>query len=367
MKIELYKGSMTSRERVLCALNRQEPDRVPVDYSSNPAVHGRLAQSLGLSPEDYEGVLKALGVDIRTVSAGYKGPRLFEERPDRRVDPVYGHVMRWAPNADGGYWDFCDFPLEGAEPEKIAAFPVPNPDDFDYDRAVADIERHYENGYAVNIGDAGCADIINATGRVMGMEDTLVNLMMEDEATLAYIDRRLDMELGIWERLLARAADKITFVWMGEDLGTQRAPMISLELYRKVLRPRHQRYINLARAYDKPVMVHSCGSSSWVYEDFIEMGVSAVDTLQPEAAQMEPAYLKKTYGDRLAFHGCISTAGPLAYGTEAEVEETVRATLETMMTGGGYLLAPTHAIQDNTPVENILAMYRTAHQAGRYQ
>ena len=63
MKIELYKGSMTSRERVLCALNRQEPDRVPVDYSSNPAVHGRLAQSLGLSPEDYEGVLKALGVD----------------------------------------------------------------------------------------------------------------------------------------------------------------------------------------------------------------------------------------------------------------------------------------------------------------
>lgn len=367
MNVNLYGGEMTSQERVLCALHHQQPDRVPVNYMANPIIHSKVARALGFAKTEGEGVLKALGVDIRMVIAKYNGPELFTAPPGRRVDPVYGHIMKWEANIDGGYWDFCDFPLEDAEPEEIAAFPVPDPQDFDYDRAVAEIERYYQEGLAVSIGDAGFSDIINATGRGMGMENTLVNLMMEDEATLAYIDRRLNMELGIWEILLERAADKITFVWMGEDLGTQRGPMISMDLYHKVLKPRHQRYINLAKAYNKPVMLHSCGSSSWIFEELIKMGVDAVDTLQPEAWNMEPAYLKEKFGSRLAFHGCISTAGALAYGTKADVEDAVHETLKTMMPGGGYILAPTHAIQDNTPVENILAMYRAAHQFGHYK
>ena len=105
----------------------------------------------------------------------------------------------------------------------------------------------------------------------------------------------------------------------------------------------------LAKAYDLPVVLHSCGSSSWAYDDFIEMGIDVVDTLQPEAKDMAPAYLKKTFGDRLAFHGCISTAGPVAKGSVQETVENVRQTLEVMMPGGGYCFAPTHAIQDNSP------------------
>ncbi|MGI6506557.1 MAG: hypothetical protein ACOX2V_09335 [Clostridia bacterium] len=75
----------------------------------------------------------------------------------------------------------------------------------------------------------------------------------------------------------------------------------------------------MAKAYDLPVIIHTCGSSSWVYEEFIEMGMNGVDTLQPEAANMSPQYLADHFGGRLVFRGCISTAGPLAYGT---VEET---------------------------------------------
>ena len=102
-------------------------------------------------------------------------------------------------------------------------------------------------------------------------------------------------------RCLDRAKGAIDLLWMGEDLGTQIAPILSLALYREHLRPRHQQIVDLGKAYDIPVMIHSCGSSSWAFVDFIEMGISVIDTLQPEARNMDPAYLKKRYGDRLSF------------------------------------------------------------------
>ena len=81
---------------------------------------------------------------------------------------------------------------------------------------------------------------------------------------------------------------------------------------------------------------------------------------------MAPAYLKGRFGERLSFHGGISTAGPLAYGSVEEVRKSVRETLEIMMPGGGYACGPTHAIQDNSPTENVVAMYETAREYGRY-
>jgi uroporphyrinogen decarboxylase len=96
------------------------------------------------------------------------------------------------------------------------------------------------------------------------------------------------------------------------------------------------------------------------------MGIDAVDTLQPEAKDMAPEYLKRTFGGRLAFHGCISTAGPVAFGTVAETVEYCRRTLDIMMPGGGYCFSPTHMLQDNSPTENVVAMYETARTYGKY-
>jgi len=146
----------------------------------------------------------------------------------------------------------------------------------------------------------------------------------------------------------------------------KQAAIISLKLFRKHIRPRHQRFIDLAKSFGLPVVIHTCGSSSWAYDDYIEMGMSGVDTLQPEAKDMSPAYLKKRYGARLAFHGCISTAGPVTYGSTEDVVANVRQTLAIMMPGGGYALAPTHMLQDNSPTENVLAMYQAARTYGGY-
>lgn len=357
------RAKMTSRERVLTAFARGEPDRVPINYSANPGVDRRLKEHFGLEKDDNEGLRSALGVDFRGVNAPYVGPKLHEDVPDRQVD-MWGIHRRWIEHETGGYWDYCDFPLRDAGVEEIEAWPMPSPDDFDYSSVPAQCERM--KGYCIVAGGAGTGDIINSTGMIRTMEQVLIDLMMDDPACLRYIDRKAEILLEVLRRTFEAGEGAIDLLALGEDLGTQIGPMIGLDLFRRHIRPRHQRFVDLARHYGVPVMIHSCGSSSWAFDDFIEMGIGVIDTLQPEAKDMAPGYLKKRFGGRLSFHGCISTAGPVAAGTVQDVVENVRETLEVMMPGGGYALAPTHALQDNSPTENVVAMYEAAGEYGRY-
>jgi len=361
-KIIKAKETMTSRERTIKTFQFEKTDRVNIGYHDNEVIHKRLMQAIGVSSD--EELLQTLGVDYRAANPRYCGKLLFPEKEDRRVDWVRGYYTRWAEHVMGGYWDYCDFPLKDADDETIANFPVPSPDDFDYDSLAGKFEA--EKDLAHFIGYTNYVDIINGCGKIMGMEDILCHLINENEAVLSFIDRFVKMELGQFERMLERYGSLIDFMWIGDDLGTQRGPMISLELYRKILRPRHQKYVDLAKSYNIPVLFHSCGSSSWVYEDFIEMGIRGVDTLQPEIPEVSPEYLKKHFKGRLCFHGCISTSGPLAFGTAEETRQVCRETLKTMMDGYGYIFAPTHRIENNTPVENIMAMYKAAHEFGVY-
>ena len=364
-RIQKAPETMTARERVRRTFEFEKTDRVTIGYEANAAIHARLCRELGVANDDMESVYQALGVDYRGVSAPYVGPELYKAPPERRVDSLEGCVMRWVAHETGGYWDFCDFPLEGADDADFDAFPVPNPDDFDYDQA-REQAKSYGGQYALYIGSAGVPDVINSNGRIMGMEDVLCHLLMKDEAAMRFIERRAAFQLEMLSRLADALGDMLDFVWLGEDLGTQHTPMISLDLYRETLRPIHQRFVDLAKAHSVPAMFHTCGSSSWVYEDFIDMGVRGVDTLQPEAANMSPEYLAKRFGGRLTFRGCISTAGLLAMGTPQDVTADCRHVLEVMMPTHGYHFAPTHCIQDNSPVENVLAMYNAAHKYGRY-
>ena len=355
---------MTSKERVVTTFASHVPDRVPVNYQAEAGIDARLKKHFGLAANDDEGLRVALGVDFRTVGAPYVGARLHQDIPERdiRVDN-WGIHQVWITHESGGYWDYCDFPLREATLEQVAAWPMPNPDDYDYSVVYDECQRCAP--YAIN-GSAGYGDIINGNSMLRNMEQTLIDLVTDEPAGLLLADRRMKIQLEVTERILDAARGGVDFLWLGEDLGTQIAPLISLGTFRKHIRPRYQWFCDLAKAYNASVMIHTCGSSSWAYEDFIEMGVKVVDTLQPEAANMAPAYLKEHFGGRLAFHGCISTAGPVAYGTVPEVTAYCRDILETMMPGGGYCFAPTHCLQDNSPTENVLAMYNAARAYGTY-
>ncbi len=356
---------MTSKERTLATLAHGEPDRVPVNYSANAGIDRRLKAHFGLAPDDAEGLRVALGVDFRSVGASYRGPKLHRDSPERgvKVDD-FGIHRRWIEHDTGGYWDFCDFPLRDADEATIANWPMPSPDDFDY--AGVREQARAAAGYCVTTGGAGLPDIINSTGMIRSMEQVLVDLALDEPAGLLYIDRRIGILYEVTARTLEAAKGGIDVLWMGEDLGTQIGPMISLDLFRRHIRPRHQTFVDLAKSFNLPVVIHSCGSSSWAFRDFIEMGIAAVETLQPEAKDMAPEYLKRTFGDRLAFHGCISTAGPVATGSVQDTIAYCRRTLDIMMPGGGYCFAPTHALQDNSPTENVVAMYETARAYGVY-
>lgn len=364
MKNIRLKETLSSKERVRRVFNFEKPDRIPINYTANLGIDRELKSYFGLDVHDGDGLLEALGVDFRGIAAPYIGPRLHPDIKDRRVDPEFGIRTRWIEHETGGYWDYCDFPLRDADYETIENWPMPSPDDYDYEKIARDCEKYKD--YALYLGGAGLGDIINSNGMVRGMEGVLIDLISDDEAGLLLIDRKLDIQLEVMARSLEKAKDSIDFLWMGEDLGTQIGPMISIELFRKHILSRHKKILDLAKSFDIPVMLHSCGSSSWTYEDYIKAGLRAVDTLQPEAKNMEPEYLRDNFGGRLVFHGCISTAGPLAFGSVEEVIADSKKIMDIMMPGFGYCFAPTHAIQDNSPLENVLAMYKTAHEYGRY-
>ncbi|MEE4310279.1 MAG: uroporphyrinogen decarboxylase family protein [candidate division KSB1 bacterium] len=355
---------MTSRDRVIAAFNSQVPDRVPINYLANPGIDARLKQHFGLSSSDDEGLLQALSVDFRLLEVPYKGPRLHADIPERGISvDDWGIHRRWIEHGTGGYWDFCEFPLREAGEEEIAGWPMPDPDDFDYSTVKEQCSKYRH--YAI-CGSGGYGDIINGNGMLRGMEQTLVDLVTDDPAGLLLADRRMKVQIEITRRILEAANGEVDFVWLGEDLGTQTGPIISMDIFKKHIRPCYEPYCELAIEHGAYIMMHCCGSSSWAFEDFIEMGVDAVDTLQPEAQDMDPACLKKRFGGRIAFHGCISTAGPVSNGTAAETISYCENMLDIMMPDGGYCFAPTHCLQDNSPTENVLAMYETALRYGRY-
>ena len=355
---------MTSRDRARVTLGRGVPDRVPIDYEANPGIDARLKADFGLSASDNEGLLKALKVDFRKVDAPYRGKRLHEDIPQRGVKVSdWGIHTRYVAHGTGGYWDYCDFPLSNATVDEVAAWPMPNPDDFDFAAVREQCRRWDEYGLCLLC----YGDLINGNGMLRGMEQTLIDLVTDDPAGLLLADRRFGIQEEIARRTLEAAGGRIDVLWLGEDLGTQHTPMISMDVFRRHFRPRYQRLVDVGKAFDTRVMIHTCGSSSWAYDEFIDRGIDAVDTLQPEATDMSPEYLKGRFGGRLAFHGCISTAGPVAFGTVAEVVADCTRTLDIMMPGGGYCYAPTHALQDNSPTDNVLAMYRTAWERGTYR
>ena len=356
---------MNSKQRALAAINHVESDRVPINYTGcNPEIDKRLRKYLGVG-DDYELLLQALNVDFRNIEVPYIGEVLHQPIEGITVDPLWGVHTRWVENESGGYSDFCDFPLKEAALEEVENWPMPSPDDFDYSVIKPLCEKYKD--YCIVFGNPGVGDVINSTGMIRTMEQVLIDLITDEPAGLKYFQRKSEIQSEIMRRVLEAAEGGVDMVWIGEDLGTQKSPMISLDVFRKHIRPNHQRFVDIAKAYeDLPVMIHSCGSSSWAFNDFIEMGIKVADTLQPEAENMSPEYLKENYGDKLAFNGCISTAGPMAYGTAEETEQIVKETIEIMKPGGGYIMAPTHWIQDNTPEENVVAVYKAAIKYGKY-
>ena len=344
---------MTSKERVLCSLSWQEPDRVPIQIYLTPEMQAKLKDHFG------ERELRdCLGIDFRSVGAPYKG-RVKEPHEDVRYD-MWGAGYRPIQHPRGGSYDEAVIlPLaELKTMDDVEDYPWPDVDNHDYSVMPAQCEANKD--YAVCLGGAGCPDIINGVSRGRGMQQVMMDIALRDEVGLAIIDRRVDFYYEYMRRSLEAADGKVDILCLGEDAGNQNGRMVSPRDFDEVFRPRLKKFFDLAHEFGAKAMMHSCGDTHEIMPDFIEMGLDVLDAMQPEPKGMDPETIRGICKGKMAFCGLISTQQTLPFGTVEDCRAEARHRLDVIAKGGGYIFCPAHCIQPDTPVENVLAVYEEA-------
>jgi len=347
---------MTSRERVSAALAHQQPDRVPVNYYATGELEEKIRRRLGVTTHDE--LLDRLGVDLRYVRPPYTGRKL-QRWPDGRFEDMWGTLYRPVSYATGVYDEADVMPYADLESvEQVWAVAGPDPDDFDYSVVPEFCKRFADR--ALVAGNAGFPDMINGAGRMRGVERVVLDIGLEDPAGLALMERRARFFLAHAERILEAGRGRFDILALGDDYGTQRGLLMSPASWRKLFKPWLRKFVDLGHAYGCKTMLHCCGSSRAIFDDFIEIGLDCLDTVQPKAADMDPGELKAAYGDRMSYCGTLSVQHTLPHGTREDVVAEVRHRILVVGRDGGLILAPAHAMQPDTPVENALAVYETA-------
>ena len=382
---------MTSRERVLTALNHREPDRVPIDFGGNQTgihkfAYQKLIEHLGLDEEivimdlvqqlakPSEAILERLHVDTRYVSASgakdFKGGVVRRERGGRMWSDFTDEFgVTWSmPDDYPYYFDITYSPLAGLSLEEIEAYPFPKGDDpsrFDglRDRALA---LKNETPYAVISGISGV--VYEICWYMRGLENLFMDMIEQPAILEAIIDRTLKFWMDWFRLFLDEVGDVVDVIMIGDDLSAQNGPLFPPRIYRSIVKPRHKQLVQYIKSRTSAkVWYHSCGSVMEYIPDLLNNGIDVLNPVQITAKGMDPRELKARFGDRLSFWGGgIDTQHVLPYASPEEVRESVRRNLEAFMPGGGYVFNNVHNIQADVPPENILAMFDAAYEFGRY-
>ncbi len=382
---------VTGRERLLTALAHREPDRIPLDLGSTQVTgihviaYQKLRQALGLptiKPQPYDSIqglaipdedlIARLGVDVRGMNPlnSHNWKVIETEIQDEKSGELYwSYHDEWGithrkPRPDGLYFSLWQAPLDKPEltSQDILNHAWPRMDD---PRRIAGLrekaEAYRAAGYAVVLKDP-FAGIFEMAQRIVGMENLL--MMMASDAALAGVlfDRLTELKLGFWDMALPRLGDVVDVISLADDYGTQVSQIISPRMFRQQIKPKWQAVFDRVRTLAPHArrFFHSCGNVRPLIPDFIEIGVEILNPVHIRATGMEPAALKRDFGDVLSFWGgAVDTQGVLPYGTPQEVRDDVKRNIEALAPGGGYVFNTVHNIQADVPVENIIAMYET--------
>ena len=412
---------MTSRERVLTALNHEQPDRVPVDLGGTPvsgiaaSTLSKLRSALGLGgPCDRVKVIEpyqmlgavtddlreALGIDTvgmvaRGTLFGFRNedwkpwelpdgtPVLVPGGFNTEVNPdgslyQYPSGDKHAPPSGvmpaGGYYH--DTIIRQEPLDERALDPADNLEEFppasraDLAHFAGEAERlHSRTARAVvaNFGGTGFGDIalvpapfLKHPKGIRDVEEWYVSTVARRDYVYAVFEAQCETALANLERIAEVVGDRVAVVMMtGTDFGTQRGPFISPAAYRDLYKPFHKALNDWAHANTSwKTFIHTCGGVEPLIDDFIDAGFDVMNPVQCSAEGMAPRHLKATYGDRITFWGAgVDTQQTLPFGTPEEVRAEVLERLEVLSPGGGFVCNPIHNIQPSTPVENVQAMF----------
>jgi uroporphyrinogen decarboxylase len=374
---------ITSRERVWKALNHEEPDKLPVDLGGNSSgmtdiAYKQLIHYLGIkndiatfsewrTVENFdERVLEFLNIDIREIHMeppqGYK-PKVYSNS-NKNIENEWGMLRK-----DTGYYsEIIRAPLEDLKTKDLENFSWPNPYDPGRIKGLREkAKKLFENtGYAIKLTDP--MNLFNEISYMLrGFEKFMMDLVTNEKFVFTLVEKELELLIGFYGVALDAVGQYIQIVETSDDYGTQNGPMISPSMYRKFFKKPHRQLNDFIRSKTKAkILLHSCGSVRAFVPDFIDVGVDVLNPIQPFAKDMNLKEIKKEFGKYLCFHGGIDIQQILPRGRIKDIEEHVKAVIDAMAVGGGYILAPTHNIQPDTPSENVIAMYEYAKEHGQY-
>ena len=384
--------TLTSRERVLKAMNYQEADRVPLDMGGfQTGIHKKayeaLIEYLGLGEDivildpvqqlakPSEAVLEKFHIDTRYVCAhgpdSFKGGIEQNERDGKLwhdLEDEFGVV--WSmPDDQQLYMDISHHPLAETTVEDIADYPFPRGDDPTRFTGVREqaLRLRDETPYAICTGISGV--VYEFCWYMRGLERWFLDTIENPEFCDALLDQILKFWLDFETGFMDAVGDIVDVVMIGDDLAGQQGPLFSTDFYKKFVKPRQKKLIQHIKSLTNvKIWYHTCGSCVPLIPELIDNGVDILNPVQISAVGMDANYLKKRFGKDMVFWGggCDSQH-VLPFASPEEVKEDVRKNVEIFKPGGGYIFNNVHNIQADVPAENIVAMYDAAYEYGFYE
>ncbi|MBT3389167.1 MAG: hypothetical protein HN413_02025 [Chloroflexi bacterium] len=356
---------MKPRERVEMALNHEEPDRCPMQASFTPEFATRLRADMELQGKrvhnphgggnTYE-LERALGEDMLLTSVGWANSYYMDDKAYTDEWGIGWDVKAYeTPFGVGHYTEIVSHPL--AEEAAIEGYQPPDPHRPELYTASAEMIRTFKADYWI-VG-VTVTTIFETAWALRGMEQMLLDLSLDPDLSNRILDIPYHYHLTAAKKLAEMGVDMI---WTGDDFGAQEQMLISPKMWRHYFKPRMAHYIAELKAINPNLKVayHSDGNILPIIPELIEIGLDVLNPIQP--ASMDPAELKRQFGDKLCFWGSIDEQHTLPFGSAADVRAEVLERLQTIGKSGGLILAPTHHVQLDTPLENFWAMVNTITQ-----
>lgn len=358
---------MNSRERFLKTINGETPDRPPLYVSVTPQVAQKLSEYTGQPYEEpldsmlstrasHMDLMAHLGADAVGIAtcAPANSPTITLD--NGLIKNEWGMVFK----STGQYNEFYEFPLAHAQTAKdIEAYPFPDPfAPGRWDAARLTIDK-YGKTHGI-IADLETT-LFETAWYLTGLEKFLMDMMMEAEYINPLLDRIQYIHTEYGKRMIEMGAD---LLWCGDDFGSQTSLMMDEDTFRRIFKPRIKQMFTQYRKVNPNIKLawHSCGAIKPLIPDFIEIGLNILNPIQPLATGMEPQQLKDAFGKELVFFGGICVQDLLPNGSPQSIKDEVVRRAGILGKEGGYIIAPAHNIQEDTPMENILALFEAVKQ-----
>ena len=343
---------MTNKERVTRVLNGDGFDRLPMWYGAEPGTTKNVLTLLGLSSE--EELMRHFDVDFRTIRPRYIGPEL-KSYEDGTFDTM------WGIKRGGGFWGMAlNHPLKNVDSiAGLKQYQFPKPEWFDPDFTKEDIEVSQKYAAIGGMWAPFWHDAID----LFSIEKMFVELYTNPSLIMEVVDRCFNLHYEVTEKCFRNNSRYIDVFFFANDYGTSNCLIIDPQLWRKYFKPYQKKLADLGHRYGIKVAMHSCGDIHEIIPDLIDIGIEILNPIQVSVPNMDPATLKKEYGQDLIFFGAIDYNELLNFGTPDEVRKGVRSIIDILGHDGKYIVAPSHDLMmEEVPPENIVAMYEEARE-----